>query len=217
MTQPKKIDQGDIYPYFDPKKLPAKNFRVPDYVEVREGWRAWSVAAELPRYGVPPKLYSVSWGYYWAPRRRAEAICSAAYPCSQPRKVKQHGTGEELEVTIGVPGENCSCGFYSAKDFGHLMSMGYNQYYDETNMFTIVGMVGNSGKVREGTQGWRSQYSYPLVLYCPLEAQHLAEPLQEAYAVPVKLRDVLNRGDDGRPRRPRSMAEILAAHPKFNE
>ena len=213
MTQPRKIDQGDIFP-FDPEKLPDPNFRVPDYFEVREGWRAWMVSGDLPRYGVPPKLHSVSWGYYWAPRRRAEAVGSKPYPCSKPRKVKDR-SGEEIEVTIGVPGEDCTCGFYSAKTFTHLMSMGYNAYDSRSNSFTIVGMVGLSGKIREGSQGWRSQYAYPMVLFCPLEAQHLADPIEEAYGVPVRLRDVLSCGSDGRPRRPRSLQEILRDHPRF--
>ena len=207
MPLPPKKDQGPILP-FDPKKLPDQGFEAPDLVEPTAGWRAWSVSEELPAYGVPPKLYSVSWGYYWAPRKKAEAECAKPYPCSEPKIVKDRRTGEEHEHVIGVPGEHCSCGFYSAKTFEHLQSMGYHAYSEGTGRFTVVGKLANWGKVIEGSQGWRAQYAYPVMLYVPLEASHLALPLKEGYGVSVRLRNVLAEGLEGQPAKLRPLSSF---------
>lgn len=160
----------------DVQKLrPDPKLVVPDLTDAVEGWRAWGVPRTMPRYGVPPKLYSVTYGnYYWAPRKAMVATCS--YRCDAE----------------DVPGEQCSCGFYSAKTLEHLMSMGYHQYDAEANgYYHVVGQVANWGKVIEGSQGWRAQKAYPKKLYVPFEAWPLAKPLSKAYGVPVELKNVL--------------------------
>jgi hypothetical protein len=143
-----------------------------------EGWRAWIVSRNLPRYGVPMKLKSVTHGAavndgYWPPRKENVAFCDRC--------------GED------VPGEQCSCGFYSAKTLDHLMSMGYHTYRDtdDDHYFKVIGQVANWGKVIEGTQGWRSQYSYPVRLFVPFEAARHARLLKEAYGCKVRLLNFL--------------------------
>jgi hypothetical protein len=161
---------------FDPEKTPDPTFRAPDLMQAVEGWRAWGVDTVLPKFGVPPKLRSLTQGLhfnggYWTPRKKARAHCDSC--------------GED------VPGWNCSCGFYSAKTQDHLLSMSYHIYDSETGMFHVVGQVANWGKVVEGSQGWRSEFSYPVRLYVPFEAHKLAKPLSNAYGIPVKLKNTL--------------------------
>jgi len=156
----------------DPARIVVDpNFQAPDLSQAVEGWRAWQVPAKLPRFGVPPKLWSVSHRYYWVPRQESVAECGR---CKD------------------MPGESHTCGFYSAKHLEHLQSMGYHQYDSErTGVFIVIGQVANWGKVIEGSQGWRSQKSYPVRLWVPFEAHHLAVPLSEAYGVPVGLKNFL--------------------------
>lgn len=169
-------------PDFDPRKLPSpKGLMVPTLDDAVEGWRAWRVARELPRFGNAPKLYSINAGghygqdgYYWTPRRAARAEC--AYDC------------EKLEV----PGESCSCGFYSAKTCEQLLEgLGYASFnpdgdHDEVR---VIGQVANWGKVIEGSQGWRASKSYPIQLWVPYSASHLAQPLKDAYGCKVGLKN----------------------------
>lgn len=150
---------------------------LPDVAGTVPGWRTWDIDPEgVPLDGVQgPVLRSVTKrSYIWIPREVQEATC---------KKGTHSG---------GSPEERCTCGLYSAKDYDHLMSMSYHQYDGELDGFyTAVGEVANWGKVVEGTQGWRAQFSYPRVLYVPFEAWHLARPLQEAYGIPVKLKNFL--------------------------
>lgn len=161
-------------PGFDPRKMiPDPNFTVPDLSEAVEGWRTWRV--EEPAYGVGPKLFSVSHSsYYWWPRKAAEAEC---IHCAQ---------------WDDVPGQRCSCGFYSARTLEHLLSMSYHFYNSEYGQWGVVGQVANWGRVVPGDQGWRSQFSYPVCLYVPFEAARILGPaLQETYGVKVKMLNVL--------------------------
>lgn len=159
--------------------LTNQDFQAPDLIGTVEGWRAWGVPVKLPRYGTSVKLYSVTYReYFWKPRQTMEAKCQ----------------GNPLECIKGgrVPGESCSCGFYSAKTLHHLMSMNYHLYdAEEKGYFHVVGQVANWGKVIEGTQGWRAQKSYPVKLFLPFEASHLAKPLADSYGVPVSLKNIL--------------------------
>lgn len=160
-------------PLIDPRALvPDANLKVPDLSEATEGWRAWGIPAKIPPFGIAPKLHSVTHIYFWHPRRASRAECKRS--------------------TEHVPGEHCSCGFYSAKSLEHLTSMAYHFYdADSKGMFHVIGQVANWGKVIEGSQGWRAEYGYPLKLWVPYEAWELAEPLSEAYGVPVELKNTL--------------------------
>lgn len=157
---------------FDPSKVPDPDFRAPDLVGAVEGWRSWQVARKPPRYGLLPKLHSVTMtAYYWTPRKAAMAECDDC--------------GED------VPGETCACGFYSAKTLEHLYTMRYHTYDIESGNICVVGRLACWGKVIEGSQGWRSQYAYPVKLYLPFEAASLGPGLKEAYGVQVVLRNIL--------------------------
>jgi hypothetical protein len=157
------------------------NFRPVDPAKARIGWRAWRVDRELPKYGLPPKLYSASFPYHWRPKQKAEADCPG---CGQPDGV-------------GVPGEHCSCGFYSAKSLKHLLSMGYHQYTADGPSFTVVGKIGCWGKIVEGTQGWRAQYAYPIELLVPYEAGFdFAKRLRDTYGCKVRLMNFLIQPDE---------------------
>jgi hypothetical protein len=155
---------------------------IPDVLGTVKGWRAWGIKPELPADGIP-LLHSVTYGrYIWKPREVQTAKC------------RRHAAAHATEDPPGVPGNHCSCGNYSAKDYDHLVSMQYH-FYDAENqgMFHVIGEVANWGKVVEGTQGWRAQHSYPVSLYVPFEAWPLALPLQTAYGVPVRLKNFLGR------------------------
>jgi hypothetical protein len=163
----------------DPRKLiPDQDWKAPDVMGTVEGWRAWAVEKDLPRFEVPPKLYSIAGtaGFYWVPRKKAVAEC-------------MYGCGPDQ-----VPSFDCSCGFYSAKTYEHLLSMPYPNYdADAMGMFHVVGRVANWGRVVEGSLGWRAQYSYPVELFIPYEAAKLAAPLRDTYGVKVKLENHLRR------------------------
>jgi hypothetical protein len=148
----------------------ATKMLIPDIAGTVGGWRAWGVDEATD--GGPPLLRSVTHSnYVWAPREVQTAVCR-----------KGHVS----------PDESCTCGNYSAKTYEHLMSMSYHQYdADNWGYYSAVGEVANWGKVVEGSQGWRAQHSYPRVIYVPFEAWHIALALQEAYGVPVKLKNFL--------------------------
>jgi hypothetical protein len=159
--------------------------RIPDEIGYKIGWRTWKVSPDLPAYGLPPKIHSVTHPYFWAPRKAMRAECAFGHD--------EH-----------VPGETCYCGFYSAKTLNHLAGMHYHQYSGST-WLNIVGKVANWGKVIEGTQGWRAEWAYPLEFYIPFEyLASLGKPIRDGYGVPIKPMNVLgltpsednNEGED---------------------
>jgi hypothetical protein len=156
----------------------APGFEVPEIEGTVEGWRAWVVDSKIPPYGLPPKLRSVTWNYAWYPGQISEARC---HYC-------ENGADEHKPADKG-----CSCGFYSAKTIKHLMEMGYHGYhdYDQSSLTKVIGRVANWGQVTEGTQGWRSQYSYPVMVFVPYEHAALAEPIQKAFGCKVRLLNFL--------------------------
>jgi hypothetical protein len=163
---------------FDPDKLPGDfdlQSIIPDLIEPAEGWRAWAVE---PRMNGIPKLYSVTHkredgaAFFWTPRQAAEAdLCGVGHPI------------------LG----GCTCGFYSAKSLRHLMTMSYHKYEADSGMVKVVGRVLNWGKIVEGSQGWRSQYSYPYEIFVPFEANRIAAALGKTYGVKVTLKNILKK------------------------
>lgn len=159
----------------DPTKLTGLNddeFKAPDLVGTVEGWRAWRVDREPPAYGTAPKLHSATFSYYWAPRVLARAECEKCGP--------------------DIPGETCTCGFYSAKSLDHLRSMGYHAYDAESGHICVVGQLACWGKVIEGSQGWRAEKAYPVRLFVPFEGWRLGPALKKAYGVPVAMLNLLD-------------------------
>ena len=176
-AQAQTANLGPQAPAFDPRGVVADpKFKPVDPTHAKLGWRAWAVDRELPKYGLPPKLESVTHSYAWLPKRKSEAECARA---------SSHD---------GVPGEDCGCGFYSAKNLRHLMNMGYHQYtdIDASKSFKVVGQIACWGKVIEATQGWRSQYAYPVYLMVPFEmGVEFGRALKDAYGCKVRLLNFL--------------------------
>jgi hypothetical protein len=168
--------------------MPHRDFVAPTVVGIAEGWRTWAVEVAKPRYGVPPKMWSVVHHYYWTPRQLCRAEC---HKCNNP-------DGSPMLDADGysiMPRESCSCGFYSAKSFEHLMTMHYH-VYGGGDRFNVIGRVSNWGKVIEGSLGWRAEKSYPIELFIPFEyARTHARALSEGYGVPVKMRNFLTAGN----------------------
>jgi hypothetical protein len=170
---------------FDPRDLPDPDFSVPDFVVPEVGWRTWATPIKLPRYGVPPKLYSASQDYYWVPRQEGVATCT--------------------RCKADVPGEGCYCGFYAARNLEHLTQLGYERHgqfpslaklgFKPHEVIRIVGECSLWGKVIPASQGWRASKAYPKTLYVEWEHRHLAEPLADSYGVPVLLR-LMTRVDE---------------------
>lgn len=153
--------------------------RVPDTFEELIGWRTWQVALDLG-VGELPILRSVTYSsQFWTPREAVEATCER--------------TSHKGYEAHPVPVQSCSCGLYSAKTLEHLQSMNYHRYDPDAGSVAVVGSVSLWGKVIEGTQGWRAQFGYPRELFVPFEAFRLVKPLTEAYGVPVKLMNILDR------------------------
>jgi hypothetical protein len=166
------------------------DYVVPDVIGAAEGWRSFRVPCEPPRYGASPRLYSVSHSsYYWKPREVNVASCRR----HNSGQMRSSGPGGFVRGYHVPPGENCTCGLYSARTLPHLLSMGYHTYAPENGDFCVIGRVANWGKVVQGSQGWRAEKSYPLELWVPFEmGATLGLKIRETYGVPVLLKNILS-------------------------
>jgi hypothetical protein len=186
-------------------KLTETGDRAPDELGTVTGWRAWRVARK-PEEDGSVLLRSASYDYVWVPFEKARASCESC-------------RSEDPGSRDCVPGEHCSCGFYTAKTLPHLRSMGYHMYDSEHDgEVTIVGRVANWGKVIPGTQGWRAEYAYPEMLYVPFEvARMLARAVADTYGVPVTLLNLLDPSakPSKRGRRPEQVIAPRRVEPKF--
>jgi hypothetical protein len=86
-----------------------------------------------------------------------------------------------------IPGDNCACGIYAAKDARHLGKIGYSQY-------GICGQVSLWGKVSVHELGYRAEYAYPKNLaipasFLPVKAAAMEARIENltAYNVPMQL------------------------------
>jgi hypothetical protein len=165
---------------FDDFEAPTLNTGGGEQDGYVEGWRVWTVARELPPYGATPKMRSASYNYWWTPRVKSRAECDS---CDE--------LDPETGQLSGLPGETCTCGFYSAKTLEHLRSMGYIKHSTREDTVGVVGRLANWGKVIEGSQGWRAEFAYPVELYVPFDAMRLGPALKKAYGVPVRLLNTL--------------------------
>ena len=146
--------------------------------EIILGWRAWNVQTDSTK----PRLWSVTHSAtYWVPGEPMVATCGDDSHCPKSKDGS-------------VPGEECQCGLYSAKNRKHLTGMGYHRYDADAGTFSVMGTVRLWGKVIEGSQGWRAECGYPHELFVPFEAWRFAKSLGETYGVPVKLNNILAQG-----------------------
>lgn len=159
--------------------------QVPDAIGVIEGWRVWQIPASISTHGkYPVKLQSMAAHSFWIPGEPCIAKCGV-------RSQLQLRHPEAFEFCENPPGEGHACGLYSAKTLEWLVGgFNYHTQYDAENTFVVVGKVANWGKVIEHEWGYRAEKSYPVLLYVPYEAWHFVKPLEEAYHVPVELRNV---------------------------
>ena len=144
--------------------------RAPDVLGEITAWRAWKVIGNEPL----PMLASVTHaGTIWHPAHWTLATCGQSPSC-------RNGS-----IDGGVPGEECSCGLYAARDRRHLVNLGYNAAHGDEVVF--IGEVGLAGKVIPGTQGWRAEKGRIQRLYVPFHHWRYVEPLKRLYRVPVVL------------------------------
>jgi hypothetical protein len=185
-------------------KLTETGDRAPDELGTVTGWRAWKVDRRPDENG-QLLLHSATFDYAWVPYEKARASCDRCKSLD-PRS------------SACVPGEHCTCGFYTARSLSHLRQMGYHRYNaSEDGQATIVGRVANWGKVIPGTQGWRAEYAYPEMLYVPFEiAAYVARAVSDTYGVPVTLLNLLD--PNAKPGRKRGLGRVLPPRrqePKF--
>lgn len=106
------------------------------------------------------RLRSINTEVEWEPCKHVEAICP---------KSRRHP----------VPLMNCTCGFYSTKSLEQLRENNYHA-------MGAFGQVRVWGRVIEYSEGFRSQFCYPDVIYLPYLSLPLIERLS-VYDVPVRL------------------------------
>ena len=135
------------------------------YMEEVIGWRAW----EVHTLGKLVRLGSVSVGAHWPVRDWVYAECGGHRVC-------------ESSSDGRVPGEECTCGLYSASSYEHLMSLTYGHY--DNRRVRVIGQVANAGKVIVGTQGWRAEKARVHHLYVPHTHWKVGKALSEQYGVP---------------------------------
>ena len=109
-------------------------------------------------------LKSVNDGQIWVPGVAFEAECSSG---------KQHKT---------VPWPRCTCGLYSVKTLTKLQK---NNYHTAG----AFGKVAIWGEMIESSEGYKSQFAYPTIIYVAHLSFKKATALENRYGVPVRLRN----------------------------
>ena len=143
---------------------------MPDLVGELIGWRAWTVE----RVGPVIRLCSVIRRELnvWPVDRFMVATCEAR------RSSDDHGD---------IPGTECSCGIYAARDRDSLLELEYGSFLSTADAdMRVMGEVALSGLVVPGEWGWRSARARVHSLQIPYSAWRLAEKLT-AYRVPIAL------------------------------
>jgi hypothetical protein len=135
----------------NPNPAPPAPEKSPDYVHTLTAWRGWNVT-----YGMLTALGSP---HTWKPKGVDKARCLINY---HP-----------------APEKNCSCGFWSFRNFKDLIEA-MKPYADKVQ---VIGTVEIWGRVIECMNGFRSEYSYPKELWLLNEG---LESLSWTYGVPVR-------------------------------
>lgn len=132
------------------------------------GWRAW----EVHRLGKLIRLGSVTHSAHWPVADYVYAECNGQREC-------------QFSSDGRVPGEDCSCGLYAARDYEHLTKgLPYAAYDDRAPR--IIGEVAMSGKVIVGTQGWKAERARVNKLYVPHTHWKLGRDIAKQYNVPFE-------------------------------
>lgn len=147
--------------------------RMPDVLGEIIAWRAWQIVGTEQT----PRLASVTALTTWT---RADSGVDAIWPTRRYFLARcPRGHIENLPI------ESCSCGLYAAKTREHLMDLGYGAYGSMTDK--VIGEVALSGKVIEGSQGWRAERGRVHRLWVPHEVGPVVvQRLADAYRVPVE-------------------------------
>jgi hypothetical protein len=131
--------------------------QIPDYVGEILGWRAFRVV----RRGSIFMLGSVVRDDVWPTNRYMIARCNRGH-------------------SEGVPGIDCFCGVYAARDRKHLGDMGYG-VFESPSSWRAIAEVGLSGYVIPGAYGWRAARGRVLSVHVPHLAWRYAGALQQTY------------------------------------
>lgn len=141
-------------------------------------WRTWKVVDD----GEPLRLKSISYGEYW--------------PAMEPIKAKCVGGNDGDHE---CPSWHHRCGVYSVKELEHVSRWATSRHPGSTQI-TVIGEIEMWGRVLEYTDGYRSEYAYPLKLYVPSDfggytydgwdsPEDFAEKLWSRYLVEVEQND----------------------------
>lgn len=165
---------------------------VPDHFGEIIGWRAWFVVQQGQHVRLA-SLMTLAKGLHtiWTPGRWMEAEC------------KRGGTMHSSllharAVDKRVPVEDCTCGFYCARDRDHLADLGYNQPRERDRDKRVTRVIGEQamvGKVIVADQGWRAEKARPKTLLVPHDHWRLAKALEATY--PGTKCNVTNLWSDG--------------------
>lgn len=136
----------------------------PDLIEEIVAFRGWDLERGWRRVSL------ASFGHRFVWPMAAWAVAECAMGCAD------------------IPGEDCSCGIYAARDRGHLHRIGYMGEFAD-----VVGEVGLAGKVIPGRLGWRAAKARVHRLWVPHALWEHARPLAAAYGVPVSLTNPFER------------------------
>jgi hypothetical protein len=96
----------------------------------------------------------------------------------------------ECDECPDVPGEQCTCGIYAARDYAHLERQ---KFTSDSRYRVIVGEVGLAGKVIPATQGFRAEKARPLRFFAGYEEAIDIQRVAAVYGCAVRLGEL---GDD---------------------
>jgi hypothetical protein len=130
--------------------------KIPDYISPIVAARVWKWDAE--------GLKSFNDGVPWLPEQPMKARCS--------RPLGEVYKPETCECEDNAPAENCTCGIYAAKNYQHLVTIGYAS----KGFIGVQGEVYLWGKILEHELGYRAQYAYPKNLTISVERFGIKRP-----------------------------------------
>jgi len=140
---------------------------VPDIAGALIGWRCWGLARTAAGIRLASHGETI-----WPTHRPIEATCGTSKPHVSPAT-------------------NCSCGIYALAEHN-----GFPYYHYDGPSYAVFGQIYLWGEVVKGTKGYRAQYGYPKALTLSHKDWRWAQPLRDAYRVPVRLEDPHNRKED---------------------